>query len=157
MRMRRYAASVALGTLFVVAGAGPAMAESPEEVDPLVVQMLEDVPGGVLVDATHAEWPELGMALTVPTAGDLSARTASGSCASGLICVYKLPSLSGAFLSYSGCGVLAVPGDWTVRSMDNNRASGYAQARNVTTVLATANAGSWTNVGGTTTNIRCVF
>jgi len=153
--------AVAAGFLLAVAMVAPASAssgdEQPVDVDPQVARMLEEVPGGVLVDAKHAVWPELHMELIVPSSASSLARAAVGSCATGLICLYDGYSLSGTKLTFGTCGISTVPSSFATRSLANARSSGYTQARNGTTVLATASAGGWTNVYGTTTNIRCVF
>lgn len=75
--------AAALLGLVITLGASPANAavDGPE-VDPLVAAVLEEVPGGVLIDATHAVWPELGMELSVPSASRITARSV-GSCATG--------------------------------------------------------------------------
>ncbi|MFF5626805.1 hypothetical protein [Microbacterium sp. LWH10-1.2] len=157
MKALNYTIAGIAGMIFALAAALPAVAAESDAVDPRVAQMLAEVPGGVVVDPETAVWPELGMEFTVATATDAFARSAVGSCASGTICAYDRPNMGGTKLTFTGCGVLAVPGSFGTQSMADARASGYAQARNGSTVLATATAGSWTNVSGTTTNIRCLL
>lgn len=157
MRLVKSIIATGAGIVLALTGSLPVFASDMPETDPQVVQMLEAVPGGILVDAQTAVWPELGMELSVPSPGGMSARAAVGTCPSGAICAFGEGSLNGARLSFTGCGVLPVPATFTTRSMADARASGYAQARNGSTVLATATAGSWTNVSGTTTNIRCLL
>lgn len=160
MRRVRIVVAVIIGVLIAGLTAAPASAETTDgiDVDPLVAEMMAEVPGGVLLDADNAVWPELGMELSVPSASTRSMSTASvGSCASGRICAYSGQNLSGSSLSFSTCGIHSIPSSFTTRSLANARSSGYVQARNGTTVLATAWAGGWTNVYGTTTNLRCVF
>ncbi|PRA79962.1 hypothetical protein [Microbacterium sp. MYb66] len=155
-RMTVFAAAV-LG-LVIALGSAPANAAvlGDREVDPQVAAMLEEVPGGVIVDSTHAVWPELGMELTVATASGFSARAVQN-CATARICAYSGYSLSGSALTFTACGVLAIPSSFSVKSAANARSTGYAQARNGTTVLGTVYAGSWSNLSGTVTNIRCVL
>ncbi|WP_226533004.1 hypothetical protein [Microbacterium paraoxydans] len=154
----RTALAAALFGVVAVWGAAPAMASTPDdrEVDPLVAAVLDEVPGGVIIDATHAEWPELRMALSVPSASGVTARSV-GSCATGKICAYNGSSLGGSSLTFGGCGANAVPSSFSVRSVANARSSETVQARNAGTVLKTVSPGSWANVSGTVTNLRCVF
>ncbi|WP_337005067.1 MULTISPECIES: hypothetical protein [unclassified Microbacterium] len=144
--------------LIVALGSAPANAAvtGDRDVDPQVAAMLEEVPGGILIDSTHAVWPELDMALSVRPDSGFAARSV-GSCATDKICAYSGVSLSGSVLTFGTCGILSVPGSFSVKSAANARTSGYAQPRNGTTVLATIYAGGWSNVSGTTTNIRCVL
>ena len=155
---RTTALAAALLGLVVALGAAPANASvsGDEDVDPLVAAMLEEVPGGVLLDATNAVWPELNMELSVPVSTGISARSV-GSCATGKICAYNAASLSGGVLSFSVCGVSAIPSTFAVKSVANARTSGSVQVRNGSTVLKTVSAGSWSNVTGTVTNLRCLL
>lgn len=123
----------------------------PDSIHPDIADALERIPGGVVIDATHAEWPELGMSIDVPTDGE----RAVGSCATGNVCAFNGTGLSGTRVSWSTCGTYS-PGI-TVRSIANARSAGYAQARSSSgSVLATAIAGSWANVSGTVADVRCV-
>lgn len=123
---------------------------APENLHPDIAAALEDLPGGVVVDATHAYWPELGMSMDVPPEDD----KAVGSCATGNVCAFNGTGLSGTRVSWSSCGTYA-PG-MTVRSIANARSAGYAQARSSSgSVLATAIAGSWANVSGSVADVRC--
>lgn len=155
-RMTILAAAV-LG-LVVALGSAPANASVKDDggVDPLISAVLEEVPGGIVIDAAHAVWPELDMELSVPSASGVSARSVQN-CATGKICAYSGTSLSGSVLTFGTCGILSVPASFSVKSAANARSSGYAQPRNGSTVLTTVYAGSWGNVSGTTTNIRCVL
>lgn len=157
MKRNTVLAAALLG-LVIALGAAPANAavQDDPKVDPQVAAMLEEVPGGVVIDATHAVWPDLGMELQVSNSSGVSARSV-GSCATGKICAYNAISLSGSALSFAPCGVNAIPSTFTVRSVANARSAGYVQVRNGTTVLKTVNAGSWSNVTGTVTNLRCVL
>jgi len=135
-----------------------ASASSPEEIDPQIAQMLEEIPGGVLISGHHAVWPALDMEVTAPQAVHGFAARAVGGCATGRVCVYSGSALTGVAVSWGTCGVLSVPGGFVVRSLADARTSGYAQARNSAgSVLATASAGGWVNVGGTSTTVRCVL
>lgn len=124
---------------------------APEDLHPDVAGALERVPGGVVIDARHAHWPELGMRIDVPADDD----RAVGSCATGNVCAFSGTGLSGTRVSWSSCGTYA-PGI-TVRSIANARSAGYVQARSSSgSVLATAIAGSSANVSGAVADVRCV-
>lgn len=124
---------------------------TPEDLHPDVAAALERTPGGVVIDARHAHWPELGMSIDVPDDAD----RAVGSCATGNVCAYSGAGLSGTRVSWSSCGTYA-PGI-TVRSIANARSAGYVQARSSAgSVLATAIAGSSANVSGAVADVRCV-
>lgn len=157
MRRTKALAAIVFGVAMML-GATPAMAagESPRDVDPVVAAMLEEVPGGIVVDATRALWPELGMELQVVGKTTISARAVQG-CATGKICAFSLPSLSGNILSFASCGVNTIPASFATKSAANARSSGYMQPRNGSSVLATIWAGTWSNVSGTVTNLRCVL
>lgn len=156
MKRSTFLAAALLG-LVISLGASPANAAVGDpEVDPLVAAVLEEVPGGVLIDATHAVWPELGMELSVPSASRITARSV-GSCATGKICAYNASSLGGGSLTFATCSVSAVPSSFTVKSVANARSTGSVQVRNGTTVLTTVNAGTWGNVSGSVTNLRCLL
>jgi len=160
MKSLRAVIAIAAGILLAVATVSTASASSDDhdDIDPQIAQVLEEVPGGVLLDAHHAVWPALSMEMIVPTSSSSAFSPSSvGSCATGQICLYDGYSLTGAQLNFGTCGIHTVPGSFTTRSLAHARTSGYTQARNGTTVLATAYAGGWTNVYGTTTNIRCIF
>lgn len=157
MKRNTVLAAALLG-LVIALGAGPANAavQDDPKVDPQVAAMLEEVPGGVAIDATHAVWPDLGMELSVSSASGVAAR-AVGSCATGKICAYNANSLGGSALSFTPCSVSTIPSSFTVKSVANARTSGYVQVRNGSTVLKTVTAGTWSNVAGTVTNLRCVL
>lgn len=157
MKRKTILVTAVLG-LLIALGPAPANAsvQGDGEVDPQVAAMLEEVPGGVLIDATHAEWPELGMELAVATESGVSARAVQN-CATGRICAYSGTSLAGSSLTFTVCGVIAIPSSFSVKSVANARTSGFTQVRNGTSVLATVSAGSWGNVSGTVTNLRCVL
>lgn len=155
-------AAVVLGLLCAMAMSAPASADAvddhhDDDIATVIVDMIAEIPGGIIVAPDRAVWPELGMELTVPGRERLSFRAAVGSCATGKVCVYTGSALSGARLSWTTCGVLPIPSSFTARSIADARSAGYAQARHGTTVLATAAANAWANVGGSATNVRCVF
>jgi hypothetical protein len=120
--------------------------------DARIAAVMAEVPGGVLLDRSHAVWPALGMEMETPSS---IASFSVGGCATGYVCVFDAANALGAKLSWSTCGNPAVSA-FTVRSIANARSSGYAQARNGTTVRATANAGSYSNVFASVNNVRCV-
>ncbi|MFJ4038579.1 hypothetical protein ACIPVB_10880 [Microbacterium sp. NPDC090007] len=126
------------------------MSDTPD-LHPDIAAALADIPGGVVIDARHAEWPDRGMRIDVPADGE----RAVGSCATGNVCAYSGSGLSGTRVSWSTCGTYS-PGI-TVRSIANARSAGYAQARSSSgSVLATAIAGSSANVSGAVASVRCV-
>lgn len=150
-------ASVLLGSaLALLSGTSAEAAE--EAVDPHIAAVLTEVPGGVIIDANRAVWPELGMEMTVQDDSRMTAYSAVGSCSSGYLCAFSSSNLGGSKLSWTYCGTHSVPSHFTVRSIANARSSGRLEARNGSTVLATAYAGGWSNVsGGPTTNVRCLY
>lgn len=141
-----------LALLVVGAGASPAAADA---IDPQIAYALEAVPGGEVVDSHTAYWPDLEMTLTIP---EEFSRSAIGSCPNGSVCAYKGNSLTGAMLSWTTCTVhstaaLGMP----PKSIADARSTGYLQARDGTTVVATAYAQSWNSVSAASTNVRCVL
>ncbi|MDN3445325.1 hypothetical protein [Microbacterium sp. APC 3901] len=161
-RRRMLAAAAAVGGLLTALMLGtPAFADAGadtrDRVDPLILEVMAEVPGGVIIDAQHAVWFRLGMELVAAEQPRAESTASVGSCATGTVCVYTGSSLGGAKLSWSACGVLPIPSSFSAKSIADARSGGYAQARNGTTVLATALAGGWANVGGTSTNVRCVL
>lgn len=133
----------------------PQAASAAEEVvpEPRIAAVMAEVPGGVLLGENRAVWPALGMEMETPSAG-LSV-FAVGGCATGYVCVFDAANASGAKISWSSCGNPSVS-SFTVRSIANARAGGYAQARYGTTVRATAHAGGYANVFSSVNNVRCV-
>lgn len=157
MRARTAMAVLAIGAFVLGSAPVAASASSPlDDADPAIVEMLEAVPGGVLIDSHHAVWPDLDMEMTVPTSSGLSARAVEG-CATGRICAFNAFFADGNFLSFSTCAVHTIPSTFSVKSVANARSSGTAQARNGTTVLTTISAGTWKNTSGTVSNIRCTL
>ncbi|MGW9158282.1 MULTISPECIES: hypothetical protein [unclassified Microbacterium] len=157
MRRSSLLAVAVLGMVMTL-GAVPATAavEDEREVDPLVAAVLDEVPGGILIDGRHAVWPKLGMELTVPASSGMAAWSV-GSCTTGRICAYNSTSLGGAALTFGTCAVHTIPSSFSVKSAANARSIGYVQVRNGSTVLKTVPAGSWSNVSGTVTNLRCLL
>jgi|EndMetStandDraft_3_1072993.scaffolds.fasta_scaffold722870_2 hypothetical protein len=156
MKRTRVMLALMFAAVFAI-GSVPAMASAAEpniDPDPAIVEMLAEVPGGVLIDSNHAVWPELDMEMTVPGASGVSARAVAG-CATGKICAYNAAFADGNSLSFGTCGIHSIPSNFTVKSVANARSSGTAQARNGTTVLKTISAGTYQNTSGTVTNIRC--
>lgn len=147
--------SVTVALMLAGASAPAFAAESRgDDQDPLITAMLEEVPGGVVIDETHVVWPRLDMALIVRTG---PSPRAVGTCATGKICAYTAGSLGGSSLSFGTCGAHAIPASFIARSLANARSSGSVQARNASTVVATVYAGNSTNLAGTVTNLRCVL
>jgi hypothetical protein len=131
--------------------AAAASAQSADEVHPSIRYALAAEPGGVVVDDSTAYWPAIGMTLTVPR----EAARSVGPCATGRICAFQSSNLGGAYLSWASCGTYSTAALPSVGSIANARSSGTLQARNGTTVVASAGANSWTNVFSTVTNVRC--
>lgn len=158
MKRTTLLAAALLGLVVTLVGAAPAMAaaEDDREVDALVAAVLDEVPGGVIIDGRHAVWPKLDMELTVPAASGMTAWSV-GSCATGRICAYNNTSLGGASLTFGTCAVHTIPSSFAVKSAANARSTGSVQVRNGSTVLKTVTAGSWSNVSGTVTNLRCLL
>lgn len=122
-----------------------------DQLHPDIAAALADIPGGVVIDSHHAQWPELGMTIDVPSEHE----RAVGGCADGNVCAFSGSNLSGTRASFSYCGTYS-PGI-TVRSIANARSAGYVQARSSSgSVLATAIATSWANVSGTVATLNCV-
>lgn len=152
MRHRNLFAAVA--TTLLVLGVAPAAAHA-DTIDPRIAQALETVAGGEALDSHTAYWPEQHMTLTVDD-DDIVPFSAVGSCPDGSICAYAGLALTGARLSWTTCGThstsaLGAP----VRSIADARSTGMLQARNGTTVVATAYAQSWAGVTGTSDNVKC--
>lgn len=95
-------AAAALGAMLTL-GVTPAQAapQGDDTVDPEIIAMLDEVPGGVIIDSTHAVWPALGMELSIRSASTRSVRSV-GSCATDRLCAYSAGSLSGNKLT-SAC------------------------------------------------------
>lgn len=154
------ASAVILGVLFgiiLATTSAPAFAASSGDADPdpQITAMLAEVPGGVVIDSTHAVWPELAMELTVFADHGRSARSV-GSCATSSICVYNGFSLGGtSALTFGTCGNHVIPSTFSAKSLANARTSGYVQARSGSAVVATVSAGNWDNLSGGVTNLRC--
>ncbi|OAN38334.1 hypothetical protein [Microbacterium sp. H83] len=155
--MKRLLAAMAVGLVLLTAAPSAAhAAEDPQDVHPAIAEALKEIPGGVAVAPDRAVWREFDMTLSVVDDARLAVR-AVGSCATGRICAYLGTGLTSMYASWGVCGVLPAPSGQTMRSMANARTSGYAQARNGSSVVATAAAGAWTNVYSTVTSIRCVL
>ncbi|WP_247630335.1 hypothetical protein [Microbacterium croceum] len=150
--------TVTLAAVFAIGSVPVAAAAAEPLIDPApeIAEMLDVVPGGILLDSHHAVWPELDMEMTVPRSSGVSAR-AVGACATGKICAFNAPFADGSALSFGTCGVHSIPSNFSVKSVANARSSGTAQARNGTTVLKTISAGTYQNTSGTVTNIRCTL
>lgn len=158
MKRWRSVVGVVLGLMIGAMAVAPAVAEIDGlEADPRIVEMMEEVPGGVLVDANHAVWPALDMEMTVPGVHSGSTFRSVGACPDGRVCVFSGYSLSGSSLSWGSCGDHVIPSTFSALSLAHARSSGYSQARNGGTVLATAYTGGWANIFGAATYVRCVF
>jgi hypothetical protein len=144
--------TLALITAALLITATPAAAHA-DTVDPQITAAVASVPGGQIVDDHTAYWPSLTMTLTVP---DPRLRDAVGSCANGSVCAYSGAALTGSKLSWTTCSTFSTTAlGAPVRSIADARSTGNLQARNGTTVAATASAQSWASVAGTTDNVKC--
>lgn len=148
--MRMLVIAAVAGAMTLIAPA--AYAQSAPDIDPEIAAVLDAVPGGTVIDADHAVWPALGMRMT---SADAVSAFAVGSCATGAVCAFSGLNGSGSKLSWSTCGTFTISA-FTVRSIADARSTGYLQARNGTTVVATAYAGASANVYAAVTNVRCV-
>lgn len=156
-RLRRV---LVVGLALALAGTGgPVAAAAAEEpsLDPLMVRILEEVPGGVVIDAGSAVWPKLDMEYTSSSETVRTMARAVGTCATGRICAYRELNRVGAMLSWGSCTTITIPTSFPTKSAANARTSGYAQVRNGSSVLATISANAWSNVSGSPSNIRCFF
>jgi hypothetical protein len=156
--MKRLASALIAGVVGIIIGmtSAPAFAApSDADPDPQITAMLEEVPGGIVIDSRHAVWPELAMELTVFADPGRSMRSV-GSCATNKICVYNGYSLGGSsVLTFGSCGSHAIPSSFSAKSLANARTSGYVQGRSGSSVLATAPAGAGVNLPGGVTTLRC--
>lgn len=151
--MTHAVAAIALAGLLVLAGAPTVQAASSVHAE--IQAMLDEVPAGVVVSFSEAYWPALDMTMIVP--GQTMSRVAVGSCASGRICSYAAANLSGTRLEWGTCATHSIPAGHVSRSFANARASGtIVNARNGTSVVASASAGNWKNLTATVTNLRCL-
>ncbi len=154
VRSRVAAIVVMLLTMIFALVAQPAAAQGADlDPHPDIAAVMSEHPGGKLLSPTHAVWPDLGMEMFVPSAE--YSLFAVGSCATGRVCAYSGHGLTGSALSWTSCGTVSVSA-FVVRSIANARSSGYFQARQGSTVHATANAGGWSNVYNTVNNVHCV-
>jgi len=123
---------------------------SGNQLHPDVAYALIMVPGGTATSAEHAVWPD-GMEIQSP-----SAMKAVANCPTSRVCAFSNTATSGSMLSWSTCGVHSTAALLQVKSIANARAGGVLQARNGTSVIGSALAGTWTNVTGTVTDVRCI-
>lgn len=128
-----------------------------EPTDPVLAQLLAEVPGGVRIGQDGAVWPELDMEYRAASAAERSDRSARsvGPCATGRICAYRGLSLTGGVLSWGTCGNIPIPSSFVVRSVAHARTSGYVRVRNGTTTVVTVSAGSSADVLSSVNNLGC--
>jgi len=144
---------VAIACAFLLA-LGITPAAHAEELDSRIVHALEAEPGGVVTSTTTVEWPTLGMRLTLTSNG--FSRGLSTRCPSGLVCAFQGAGEAGARLTWASCGTFSTAALTTVGSVANGRSTGTVQARNGSTVLASASAGNFANTPSGVTNVRCI-
>lgn len=150
-------AAAALGAMLtLVVTPAQAAPQGDDTVDPEIIAMLEEVPGGVIIDSTHAVWPALGMELSIRSVSTRSVRSV-GSCATDRLCAYSAGALGGNKLTFSLCSVNTIPSTFIAKLVANARGTGYVQARYGSATVATVNAGSWANLGAAVNNLRCVL
>ena len=153
-----------LGICFVAVAlvlAAP-LASSAEEqaIHPDVAYALAAEPGGVVLGCGSAEWPDLGMRIdAAPPASGIIGVQSVGTCATGSICAYASTGISGTKLSWTTCGSKSTAALAQVGSIANARSSGTLQARQGTTVRASASANASANVAvayqASITNVVC--
>lgn len=149
--MKHRTTLAAFAALILVSGAP--LAAHADTLSPQIAAALQSVPGGEVVNDHTAYWPDLTMTLTVP---DTRLRDAVGSCPNGSVCAFGGPTLTGSRLSWTTCGTFSTAAlGAPVQSIADARSTGSLQARNGTTVVATATAQSWAGVTGTTDNVHC--
>lgn len=147
--------TVAVGVTVALAGMLTGIAaHGAEPMHPGIEYALQHEPGGVVVDENTVVWPHLGMTLVVEDDTGTWPRSV-GPCATGRVCAFGGPNLTGSMLSWTTCGTFATGALPSVGSIANARSSGSLQARNGTIVVATAGANGSANVFGVVTNVRC--
>lgn len=163
--MRRPLAAVLAISALVFGSTLPAHASQPgieETMQERIDQTLADYPGGTQIAWNEISWDDGESILTLASetlrTNPHIALLAVGDCPSGRFCAYSAASYGGSRITFSTCtsnhspSALGSP----VRSLANSRSSGAVRAYNSSnTLLATANAGTGTNVGGTTTKLSC--
>lgn len=149
----RLITSAVVASLIVIGGITSHDELSDHDLHPDIQYALERVPGGVLVDERTVIWPAHDMLLEVP----LEARAVAG-CADDSVCAFSQVDGGGTKLQWGSCGTHSTTALSVVRSIANAR-SGTLQARQGTTVRASASVGSWTNVPAAyvwdITNVKC--
>ncbi|GAA3899643.1 hypothetical protein [Microbacterium invictum] len=143
--------SVVAGAAIIIGASTTSAAAA--SVDPAIAYALAHEPGGIVVDEATVVWPHLGMELTVSS---VAARGLSSKCPTGLICAFGGHNETGTRLTWATCAVHSTAALPNVLSVAGARSVNSVQARNATTVLATAGAGNYVNVYGTVTNVRCL-
>ncbi len=147
----RLAVAAAL-TLLMSALAVPAANASQITPDDQIAYALAHEPGGYATGAHTAYWPDLDETMT---SSEAITTQSVGSCGTGSVCAYGGYSLTGAKLSWSSCGTHSTAALPSTGSIADARSSGSLQARNGSTVVATAKAGGQANVWSTVTNVKC--
>ena len=108
-------------------------------VHPDVAYALSVEPGGFATGYATAEWPELGMGLTVMS--EVSGR-AVGSCPTGNMCAFSDVNQGGLRLNWNTCGSKSVATLGRVAQITNARSSGTVKAMQGSTSRASATAGN---------------
>lgn len=142
-------------TLILIAAAltSAQPAAAADEVHPEIAAALAGVEGGVAIGYYEAYWADLDLTMTVP---DPRLRSV-GTCSTGSFCAYGGTGLTGTKLSWGTCATVTPPPGFATASIANARSAGsVVQARNGTTILASASSGAWANVFGTVTTLRCL-
>lgn len=145
--------------LLAIAPTSAAVASENNDMQVRIDAVLHAHPGGTQIAWNEVSWDDGDVVLTLASEApvEVSPLAAVGNCASGTFCAYTDTSYRGDKLTFSACtninSVSALGG--TVRSMANSRGSGSIKAYSSTVLLATAVAGTGTNVSGTTVYINC--
>jgi hypothetical protein len=150
---------ICIVTVALVLAAPLAGSADERAVHPDVAYALAAEPGGVVLSYTAAEWPDLGMRIDAATSASGVGPQAVGTCATGSICAYSSTGISGTKLSWTTCGSKSTAALAQVGSIANARSSGTLQARQGTTVRASASANAYANVAvayqASITNVFC--
>ena len=124
--MKRAPLTILLAAVILLTPPATAFAEE-RPLDPEIANALEHLPGGIAIDAYTAEWPELGITFSVP---DPNVRSV-GTCATGLVCAYRLAGQGGAVTTFKGgCVTWSTTAFGDIGSIANARTSGWVYGRN---------------------------
>lgn len=156
--MKRAALAVTLVALMLASSPGPVAqaASTPSGTQDRIDEVLREHPGGDQTAWNEISWDDGAVILTLASTY-ITPFAAVGGCTSGRFCAYNQTGYRGDKLTFSTCtsshSVSALAG--AVRSIANSRSTGSIRAYAGSTLLATAAAGTGSNVTGTTTKFVC--